>query len=132
REREPALGETMVLVLRVGARRLAERHVEEQPADARDVAVDAVEHLAALLVAIEAGADVMTQIPPGLREADGQRVANRAAGDFDSFRIVLQPADEIAGGGETQALDLRVPGLVGEFVEAARFGLVLELDRAAV
>ena len=60
----------MVLVLGVGARRLAERHVEEQPADARDVAVDAVEHLAALLVAIEAGGDVVAQVAAGLAEAD--------------------------------------------------------------
>ena len=74
----------------------------------------------------------MAEIAARLREADGQRVGDRPAGDLDRLGIVLQPAHEIARGGEAQTLNLRVPGLVGEFVEEAGLGLVLELDRLAV
>ena len=65
----------MILVLRAGARRLAERRVEEDAPDAGDVGVDAVEDLAALLVAIEAARDMVAQVTPRLGEADGQRMA---------------------------------------------------------
>src|SRR5690348_7861327 len=117
-----ALGKAMILVLRVGARRLAERHVEEDAADTGDVAVDAVEDLAALFVAVEAGADVMTQIAAGLREADGERMGDRTARHLRRLGIVLQVAHEIAGGGEAQPLDFRILRLVMEFVKKTWLG----------
>ena len=61
REGEGVLGEVVVLVLRAGARRLGERRVAEHAADAGDMAMDAVEHAAALLIAVEALADMVAQ-----------------------------------------------------------------------
>src|SRR4029078_3378204 len=61
-EREPRFGRAIVLVLGVGARRLGEGHVVEQAADARDVAINAVEHAAAFLVAVEPLGDVVAQV----------------------------------------------------------------------
>ena len=43
--------------------------LKNSAADAGDMAVDAVEHLAALLVAIEARADVVAQVAAGLRRS---------------------------------------------------------------
>ncbi len=134
RKRKLVLREAVVLVLRAGARRLAEWRVEEDAADAGDVRMDTIEDLAALLVAIEAGRDVVTQIAPRLREADGQGMADLAAGGGERRRIVAQPAHDVAGRGEAQPLHFGIGGLVVEFVEPARFrlGAVGELDRPRI
>ena len=56
-----------------------------------------------------------------------------AAGGGDSRRIVAQPAHDIAGRREAQALHLGIRGLVVELVEPARLGFaVVELDRAGI
>ena len=123
----------MILVLRAGARRLAERRVEEDAADAGDVRMDTVEDLAARFVAVEALGDVVAQVAAGLGEADGQRMADPAARGLDCRRIVAQPTHDIAGCREAQRY-LGILGLVVELVEIARLGLgaVAQLDRAGI
>ena len=130
RERKPVLREVVVLVLRAGTGRLGERRIEEDAADAGDVGVHAVEHGPALLVAIEAVGDVVAQVAASLGEADGQRMADLAAGRRDRRRVVAQPAHQVAGRGEAQRLDLGILCLVVEFVDMARQRRAVgELDR---
>ena len=134
REREFVLREAMILVLGAGARRLAERRIEKDTADAGDVRMDAVEDLAARFVAVETLGDVIAQVAAGLGEADGQRMADLAAGCGGRGRIVAQPADDVTGGGEAQPQHLGIPRLIVEFVEIARLrlGAVAQLDRAGI
>lgn len=133
RERKLVLGIVMVLVLSAGASRLGEGRVEEHAADAGNMRMNAVEDLAALLVAVEALGDVVAEIAAGLGEADGKRMCDRPAGHLASLRVVLQPAHEVSGRGEAQSLHLRVGAPVGEFVDVSGLRLAFDkLDRPGV
>src|ERR1051326_3296138 len=97
------------------------------------MAVNAVEYLAALFVAIEALRDVMAQVAAGLAEADGQRMADRPAGSRAAAFVVAQETDEVTGGGETEPLHLGLGALIGEFVDESGPGCALgKFDRLAV
>ena len=81
-------------MLRAGTERLREFGIEEYAADAGDVAEDAVEHLPAALVLVEAQLYEVAQEPTALRDPEADRCLDLAAGG-------------IGGAGGILALDFR-------------------------
>src|SRR5262249_29009593 len=120
RERKGVLWERPVFVLRAGAHRLAELVVEEHSARARRVGERTVEDLARPLVLVEAEAHEIAQEAPALRAAEadhGTRRARRIGGALRVAFLVAQEGQEIAGGGEADAVDARIARRIVELVE---------------
>jgi hypothetical protein len=110
REREVVLRHEMVLMLRIGARGLAEFVIEENATDAGDVGVHAVENAAMRYGLVETLADEVAEVAAALRDAEGQRLADSWAGRIAGARVMAQEIDEVARGGEADAQHLRVLG----------------------
>ena len=112
--------EIVILMPGAGAERLREGRVEEHPPNPRHMRQHAVEHAPARLIRVEAARDVVAQIPARLGDAERQRVGDGAAGDLGAMRAKM--AHDVAGGGETNALDARAGGFVADFVNRAGDG----------
>ena len=128
-ERRRDLGEKMILVLRAGPVRLAELDVQEDLAGACDVRQHAVEDPPPGLIAVEAALDVLAQVSPGLRDAEGQRRADARHVGAERHRVrraravgglVAQEREEVTRGGEADAEHLGILGRVVEVVDEAR------------
>ena len=92
--------------------------IERAPARAAHFVDDAVEHLAVLLVLVEAFVEKMPQQPAALRHAP-------AVGDMNIGQrirvglVVFEEADDVARTGETRAHHARIAGAVDDIVDAA-------------
>ena len=103
------------------ARRLGEAMVEAAAAASRDVSDDAIEHLAAGLVLVEAVEQERPEESSALRDPERQGVIDGALGNRERVeRAVLQTRDEVADAGGPEPDELRVLGDVDDLIDAVR------------
>src|SRR5262249_57253189 len=116
----------MILVLRVGARGLAEFLIEKHSADAGNVRQHAVKHFSRGFILIESLADEIAQVTAALRDSERERRVDAAGGILRALIVLLgvtQEGHEVARRRKPDAERLRVFGWVIELIEHAGLGL---------
>src|SRR5712691_9786631 len=113
----------MILVLGESPIGLAEAVIAENLTGARGMRKDPIEDAAPARILVHAELDVVAEVAAALRSAEGERMADagrlralpgqqRVGRALGVGALVAQERHDIAGGGEADADDLRVGGVV--------------------